>query len=383
MELVENRYYNPLKLNNTAYLLMLAIEEYFGKEIFKGEGSRIFYGSDEFAFRQRLNKLNPTIAPPYTSVTASQLQFPFGNYFRSSGWKVDTRSAIQNATAALVGFPISEQIPVPIRFLQTEMGYSLSFYFDRDDDAQNCYDILMWIQNPTPKQFSYTGLMYKNYKIDIPVIMSVASITWTNQYKENDWLAKNRIIVIKAELNIKSVIVDQYAAGATSSIFEVMPESDIGKFYITEEAILDFLSFKNDPLLNKENIEIDLISTLTPDPILQFTFTVEDLIQEVGKETYKCTINWDYTVDAQPVSDETVLSLYSENVFISFNTGEKAYVPIINKTFSMTGLDSNTTYVIGGYFSALSGGVTKLVQTIETVSEEDTKELKGMIGLTW
>lgn len=370
MDLVETRYYDSKRLNNTSYLIMMAIEEYFGKEIFKGEGSRIFYGSDSFAFRQRVNKLYPTMTPPYTSISASQVQFPFGNYFRSTGWKIDTRPAIQNATAALVGFPLSDDIPVNVRFLQTEMDFSLSFYFNRDDDAQNCYDILMWIQNPAPKQFAFPGLMYKNYKTDIPIIMTTSGITWTNEFKENEWLTKNRVIVIRASLNVKSVLVDQFAQGTESTLFEVLPaESDIGKFYITEEAILDFLSFKNDPLLTKENIVWDLLANFTPDPTLDATFSA------TGITTTSVTLNWDYN----PLAEE----LYSENVTIVFDSGITSIVPIGTKTLVVPDLEPESTYIVSIYFTSLTGAIIKKTLTIETALPEDKKELKGMIGLTF
>ncbi len=370
MELIESRYYNPQRLNNTTYLVMMALEEYIGREIFKGEGSRVFYGSDDFAFRQRLNKLYPTLGTPYASVSASQLQFPFANYFRQSGWSIDTRPAIQNATAALIGFELSPEIPVPVRFLQTEMNFSLNFYFSRDDDAQNCYDILMWIQNPTPKQFAFPGLMYKNYKADIPIILKTENITWTNMYKENEWLQKNRIITISASMNVKSVLVDQFAQGTSSSLFEVLPaESDIGRFYITEESILDFLAFKNDPLLNSENIVFDLMANFTPDPTLDPTFVVS------GETQSSATLTWNYN----PLAEE----LYDDTVLLLFDSGIQARVPLSDKTYTITDLEPESTYTVAIYFTSTTGNVIKLTQTIETVIPENKKELKGMIGLTF
>jgi hypothetical protein len=368
MELIENRYYNPSRLNNTTYLLMMALEEYFGKEIFKGDGSRIFYGSQEFAFRQRMNKLYPTLTPPYTSISASQMQFPFANYFRNTGWRIDSRPAIQNATAALIGFELSPEIPIPVRFLQTEMDFSLTFYFDRDDDAQNCYDILMWIQNPSPKQFSFPGLMYKNYKADIPIILKTDNITWTNQYKENDWLQKNRIIVVSATVNIKSVLLDQFAQGTSSSLFEVLPaESDIGKFYITTESILDFLSFKNDPVLNKENIVFDILANFTPDPTLDATFAISE------ETLNSAVLTWDYN----PLASE----LYDNTVLIVFDSGQQARVPLSDKTYTITELEPESTYNVAIYFTSTSGSIIKMSQIIETVAPEAKKELKGMVGL--
>lgn len=367
MELIEQRYYNPTKLNNTTYLLMMFIEQYFGQEIFKGEGSRIFYGSDEFAFRQRLNKLYPTVSPPNTTISASQLQFPFCNYFRNTGWRIDTRPAIQNATAAIKGFNISNEIPIPVRFLQTEMDYDLTFYFDRDDDAQNCYDILMWIQNPTSKQFEYPGLMYKNYKLNIPIIMKTNSVIWTNQFKENEWLQKNRIIVVKANISIKSVVVDQYAAGNKSTLFSVMPESGTEEFYITKQSILDFLSYKNDPLINKENIVLDIIANFPVDPMLNAVVNVEEITETGAK------VVWDYNDEALP--------LYEDNILIQFENGTQAYVPITEKEKICDNLEPQTTYNILVYFFGKNGTIIKKILTFETQLPENQLELKGMIGL--
>jgi len=367
MELIEQRYYNPTRLNNTTYLLMMFIEQYFGQEIFKGEGSRIFYGSDEFAFRQRLNKLYPKVSSPNASVNASQLQFPFCNYFRNTGWRIDNRPAIQNATAAIKGFNISNSVPIPIRFLQTEMDYDLTFYFDRDDDAQNCYDILMWIQNPTPKQYEYPGLMYKNYKLDIPIIMRTNSVTWTNQFKENEWLQKNRIIVVKANITIKSVVVDQYAQGRKSSLFKVIPESGTEEFYITKQSILDFLNYKKDPLINKENIVLDIIANFPVDPMLNAVARVENITET------SATITWDY--------NEEALYLYEDRILIQFETGEQLRPLITDKQALLENLEPETTYNLLIYFFGKSGSVIKKTALFESVLPENQLELKGMIGL--
>lgn len=368
MEIIENRYYQPTRINNTTYLIMMFIEMYFGKEIFKNEGNRIFYGSDEFAFRQRLNTLYPSLATPYIGINAVQMQFPFANYFRNSGWRIDSRPAIQNATAAIKGFDISNEISVPIRFLQTEMDFSLTFYFTRDDDAQNCYDILMWIQNPTPKQFAFPGLMYKNYKLDLPIIMHTKNITWTNQFKENDWLQKNRIIVVKADLTVKSVVLDQYAQGDSSTLFEILPqESEIGKFYITKECILDYLSFKGDPLIDKDNIVMDIIANFTPDPELNPVINTTDITQT------SVNITWDYNEEALP--------LYEEEVLIVLDNGTQYKIPITDKLLTITGLDSESTYNYNIYFYSKSGSIIKRTGIFATSLPTDKLELKGMIGL--
>ncbi len=368
MEIIESRYYQPTKLNNVTYLVFMALEKYFGQEVFKGDGSRFFYSSPEFAFRQRINKLYPSLTPPYTSISASQMQFPFANYYRSSGWRIDSRPAIQNATAALHGLSIGLDTPVPIRFLQTEMDFDLTFYFNRDEDAQNCYDILMWVQNPTPKQFSFPGLKYKNYSLDIPIILKLENISWTNQFKENEWLEKNRIIVVSAKANVKTTLVDQFAPGSESSLFEVMPaEADIGKFYITRESILDFLSYKNDPLLNEENIVMDILASFTPDPQLEATFEV------VVPDETSAIFNWDYNVEA--------LEFYESNILIVLNDGTQIIKPITDKTFTLSPISSNSTYIASIYFTSTDGKIVKLTQTFETVDPSDAKDLKGMIGL--
>lgn len=367
MELMESRFYEPKKINNSSYIVMMAIEKYISQEIFKGNGSRIFYGSDEFALRQRVNKLFPSLTPPYTSIQASQLQFPFANYFRSRNWYKDTRSAIQSAEAALYGLPLSTEIPINVRFLQTEQDYTLTLYFNRDDDAQNAYDILTWMQLPTPKQFTFPGLMYKKYNIDIPIVLTVTDLEWTNEYKEKDWLEKNRIITVRASLNIKTVLLDQYASGSASNMFDVMPaDSDIGVFYITREALLDFLSFKNDMHLNTENIVLDITSNFTPDPELNASFNVT-----ATKTTALCV--WDY--------NELAESIYSGSVLVNLNNEIKAYPALNSKTFTFTDLQPESTYTANIYFTSNSGQVIKLSKTFETLPDGEAKNLKGMIGL--
>lgn len=369
MEIEASVYYNKNKFTNTSYLLMMFLEEYFGKEIFKGDGSRVIYASNEFAFRQRLNRLYPEMTPPYTSISSSQMQFPFCSYYRSSNWIKDTRLGIQSANAILSGISLSEEIPITARFIPAEATFDMYFFFDRDDDAQNCYDILMWIQNPAPKQFGYSGLQYKSYKIDMPIVMSVTELNWTNTYKENEWLKKNRVITIKASVTLKSMIMDQYAQGSTSSLFEVQPSSNIPQFYITRESILDFLSFKNDPLLNTENIVLDVLANFEPDPQLEATFLVDEAT------TNSVTFDWNYNIEA--------VDLFNDTVSIILSNGTTYLAPIDDKSITITGLDNESTYTASIYFTSTTGQVVKLTQTFTTSNPEDKKELRGMVGLTW
>jgi len=368
MEIPSSRYYNKYRISNTHYLLMSAIEVYFGREIFKGEGNRIFYASDEFAFRQRINKLYPSVTPPYDSLQASQLQFPFANYFRISNWKIDHRPAIQNATAALIGFPISIDIPQTIRFLQAECTFSLKFYFNRDDDAQNCYDILMWAQNPSPKYLALPGLYYKNIALKLPIILAVENVSWTNEYKEKEWLSKNRILVVSAQVTLKSFILDQYAQGPKSSLFVVLPQgSEVEEIYITKESILDFLAFKNNPFLNEEFIEMDFIANFTPDPELLPVITTDTITNESIK------ILWDFN----PLARE----FYEDVIKIYIDNGSSYEINMDVKEFIIPNLNEGSTYKISLYFFNKNGAIVKAtIEATTSGTPENKPRLEGLIG---
>jgi len=104
MELQESFYYDHSKFPNVLYLINMAFEKFFSRELFRNNASRVFYSSEDYAFRRRLNLLAESGEP---SIKA--YDFPFMCYYRESNWQIDKdRPGVQNATAALIGFPEEE-----------------------------------------------------------------------------------------------------------------------------------------------------------------------------------------------------------------------------------------------------------------------------------
>jgi hypothetical protein len=173
MEFSAQRYYDHSKFANSYYLLMMAIETLLGQELFKSDGTRIFYASPEWMFRQRLNLLNKNGNPDYSS-----LDLPFAAYYRKSNWVIDTRPGVTNATAALLGMDAGSQSGgyVNVKFLQVETSFDFVAIYSRDDDAQLAYEVLTWLDKPAANFFTVPGLVYKGRKVDIPLQVNVEGL---------------------------------------------------------------------------------------------------------------------------------------------------------------------------------------------------------------
>lgn len=357
MDIPVQTYYNQDKFSNTFYLILIAIETYFSKNLFREDLTRVFYASEKYAFRQRLNLLAKSGVD-----SVNELQLPFMSYFREGNWKIDTRAAVQNATAALAGFPealISYQL---LRFLQVMTTFTCVCFANSDVDAQLMHETLLWIQQPAPKQFRFPSMDYLGASFDIPVTFAIENIVFNPDTTEKDWLVKNRVIPIKFDLIVKSVAFAQQPQTAGSTLFE-----DQQPPVITKTVLLDYLAIKNQSsFTDQQHIDFEVTGTFYNDPSLNGTLTV------TGTTETTITVAWTENFDSIP--------FYQPNVTLILNNyaGSEVSVPLSQGTYTFTDLQPQSTYQIGIWFFSLKDQITKYTASATT----GTNVLVGLKGMT-
>jgi hypothetical protein len=357
MELQISNYYDLTKFSNTFYLIQIALETYFANNIFRSDLSRIVYASEQYAFRQRLNMLAKAGNP-----SVKELQLPFMSYFRQGNWEIDDRLAIQNATAALGGFPDASIAGQRLRFLQVKTKFTCTCYANSDADAQTMYEALLWIQQPSAKQFSFGSMEYLGTQFDIPIHLSIEGLSFNPDTTEKDWLRQNRIIPIKFDIVIRSVSMAQKPQSPQSSIFE-----DQTIPFITHKVILDFLAYKyKNTFYDDQHIDFEVAGTFTADPSLNGTLTVS------AATNTSITVNWSFNPDSD--------SLYTSTVKLVLNGYQEVEVARNLLSYTFTNLSPESLYNITIWFISNAEQITKYTASA-TTSTGAMVGLKGMVGL--
>jgi hypothetical protein len=356
MEIPVINYYDLTKFANTQYLIMMAIETFFANNVFRSDLTRVFYASDQYAFRQRLNLL----AKGGTD-SIYELQLPFMSYFREGNWQIDTRAAVMNATAALEGFADASIANQKLRFLQVKTVFKCVAWFNSDADAQAGYEALLWIQQPAPKQFSFSSIDYLGSTFDIPIYLGVENLNFNPNMTEKDWLVKNRVFPITFDLQIKSVVLAQQPQSPESNIF-----NDNAPPVITKTVLLDFLSYKNqNSFTDQQHIDFEVTGTFNNDPSLNGTLNVTNTTNT------SITVAWSYN----PAAD----TYYTSNVTLTLNGYDSVDVARNALTYTFNNLEPGSTYNIAIWFFANNGQITKY--TVNAVTGTNTiVNLKGMVG---
>lgn len=364
MEFISDRYYDHSKFANTRTIIQMHLEKFFANSVLKEEGSRIFYASKEWAFRQRLNLLNSN-----SSEAVSELQFPFCCYYRAGNWTVGPEVAPGVPAAELALFGTYEETPL-LRFFNAQFPFTAVFFFNREDDAQLAYETITWLGLPSPNQDIVSGLEYKDHAIDIPVRFRIENIVFNPDYKEKDWLEKNKIIPIEVTCKLDSVII---MPKKQTPLSKMEPNDDI--VTITHTALLDFLSFKQDKkdyYINEEGMLDEVAGTFIPDPELEGEFAV------ISTTPTSVTLAWDYNDDMS--------ESYNTNVVIECSNGTSVTVPITDKTATITGLEPGSEYRFKIKFYALSGAINNYTVTTQTQANPDGSgglDPAALIGITW
>ena len=97
-----------------------------------------------------------------------------------------------------------EDVDRNIRSLATMAKYKISCFYSRRDDIRLAQQLVLWEQEPKYQIRLLSPVQYKNTTLDLPIFITIDSITTNPDYKETEWLEKNRIFIMDIELTVRS-----------------------------------------------------------------------------------------------------------------------------------------------------------------------------------
>lgn len=341
MQIPGQNYYDTSKFSNTFIISTVALETFFINNIFRSDGTRVLYASEAFAFRRRLELLSKA-----GGNNVFQLQFPFMTYWRDNNYSIDDRPAVQSATAALTGYADESLGGQVLRFLQVKTQFTCVLWMNSDLDAQMAHEQLLWMQNPSAKQWTMPGaITYNGVSLDMPIILSIENIQFNPNYTEVEWLKRNRVLPIKFNVTIRTVAMSQLPQTPDSTT-----QWDIGPPTITEKVFLDFLSYKGDVSPTTINITDEVIAYFDPNADVAGSISVQSADQT------SLTVTWYYN----PMTETLLL----DDVTITLNGGAiSVSVPKDLKTYTFTDLAPESTYQVAIFFYTVDGKVNKYTTT--------------------
>jgi hypothetical protein len=333
--------------------------------LFKGDLSRVIFASEQFAFRRRYELVDTSKS--YSTITPTNLNFPFAQYWPAGGWDIDDRDRPANLTK--FGFS-TNRLDGNVRAIPVKSMFSITAFFNRDDDARIGHELMLYEKHPV-RRLLYSEVVYEGKILSLPTNITVESIQFNPSFTENDWLKNNRIIPLIISIAVRSYIVgyphqpNSLEPGMTGEIAQ-----------LTEKSILNFST-------NKLNVPANdsLIITGLFDDLGQITVNKFGPIAIETTET-TATIEWDV---------ETSDSSYVTKILVKIPGREAIYIDPDNSltgTYELTGLVAGSTYQSSAMIET-SSGLLKVVNftiaTIGEVSEELVKKTKPgkLKGMSW
>jgi len=213
IEIQASQYYIHNSYVNTYYYVYKFLEEWIAKNIFRNDKSRVFLSSDEYSYRRRF-ELTDT-SKDFNTLDFSSLRLPFANYWpQNSGWQSDDRVAAKSAALTYLGIYEGD---TKIKAASSTIDITTTFYFDREDDARLAYEILYFKSfneqynstkvpygrnnTVTPDKGSYSSIL------NLPVNITVSKLEFNPSYKENDWLKKQRVFIIRTTFTVRTYTI--------------------------------------------------------------------------------------------------------------------------------------------------------------------------------
>lgn len=370
VEIKASQYYIYRSYVSTYYYVYMRLEEWLKEIIFRNDESRTFLASDEYAFRRRF-ELTDT-SKSYNDVEASSLQFPFANYWPlNTGWQPDTRIVANPAALVYAGVYEGD---TKIRAASVALPISITFYYDREDDARMAYEKLLFY---TYNEHYYDiNVPYAGNTLGIPFILRVNNLRFNPTFNETDWLNKNRIFTISVEFDIRTYVLyppeqpDYDVEVDVDGMLSTGNEYDDGynSYYVVNEVILNMTN-KGDSIVNT----IKVNGTYDEEAILINQLSIEDI------DSISATIKWE--VENADKLSKIEIQLNNDPSLIELDPSTTQYV--------LSDLNENSTYNVAVIFYSNSGTTKKFTRTFETISDEieDNSGIKepedSLVGLEW
>lgn len=261
----QNYYYNSrLKFVDTHISTKACIEKWLSKLLFKDDISRVIYSAPDIIFRKRIESLDKG-KNEEEPLKAESLQLPFASFYMSSDPEGDDRPASVNHFQSVTGEYI-EDVDRNIRSLATMAKYKISCFYSRRDDIRFAQQLVLWEQEPKYQIRLLSPVQYKNTTLDLPIFITIDNIVTNPDYKETEWLEKNRIFIMDIELTVRSyqLLINNIEKIIQlpirfHEIKDTYEEDEENISYITEKVILQWAEnkFSNKLDFNKEHVNTE------------------------------------------------------------------------------------------------------------------------------
>lgn len=197
---------------NCIYALDTAVETHYGNLVLQGELDRIIYASNAYAFRKRAEQ-DPN----------GNINLPFLNY-RLTEVSTQTDRKLFNNSAYLNGIYVPE-IGEKVYTLPVHISYEATFWVHRHEDMIKAATDLMF--DDGNETILHPSVTVGNTDITMSAILGY-SLSVEKDFDENDWLEENNIHNIGLDFEYDTYLY----------------RTDDNNISITEEAILEFLTYK-------------------------------------------------------------------------------------------------------------------------------------------
>ena len=254
-ELAARQYYIHKSYVNSYYHIYKYIEKWFASNIFRNEPSRVFLASDEYCFRRRF-ELTDT-SKNFETLDFESLRFPFANYWPlNTGWKADSRFAANPAPLVYEGIYVGN---TKVRAASGVMDVPITLWFDREDDARFAYDRLYFysfnehndsVNVPYGRSdtLNNNGTFSQNTNVlGLPMVLEIKDLQFNPQFKETDWLKKQRLFIIKCTVQMRTYLI--YPPEQPSEDLSLNPDGTLSDGGVYEDGI-SFYYIVDDVILN-------------------------------------------------------------------------------------------------------------------------------------
>lgn len=263
-QFIQNTYYASTrkKYVDIYRSINASIEWWISKLLFHDDLKRIVYATQDIAFRKRIETLDKG-KNDEAPLKAEMLDLPFATYSQVGDVEPDDRPAAVNAGESVDGVYFADEDRL-MRSLAVMIKYKVVCFFSRRDDVQVAQQLTMWEQEPKSPIWLYSNVIWRNMKIDIPTFITVDNINTNPDYKETDWLTKNKIFPMEIELtvrtyqllinNVDKIIQLPIRFSKYKDTFE---EDDPKETFLTEEVVLQWAAEKFDINIDEKDVDTE------------------------------------------------------------------------------------------------------------------------------
>jgi hypothetical protein len=295
----------------------VAIEWFLAQEFYKGDMTRIMYSEPEIAFRKRIEYNDKKDSyDEDAEIAPESLNLPFSSYYASSDPEPDDRPSSVSAAQSIIG-EWDNEYEMNIRSLAVKQTYKITMFVARRDEARLVQQLYLWESQPKYPLRIYHTIELRNNNLSVPINLTIENINTNPDYKERDWLTKNRIFPIEVEVTVRTYqllinSLDNFCQLPLrfSNVIDTYDELNPPTEYITEKVILNWASEKFDLNMDEEDVdyESDDIQAILKSP---YYFDQKQL-SEAEKLQSCAAIPTNYTTD-------TISAYFQEDYSVELN----------------------------------------------------------------